>query len=223
MLGAAITFLGTVYLITPQYQSSAKFYVNNRSISVGSASLSLESGDINAAKSLVDSYIVILQTRESLNDVIDYAGVNRTYSELQGMITASSVNSTEIFEVVVTSPDPVEAERIAREGIGEEVFQRMKRSAFGRRVRDLDSFDSTCFRLCAYHFSDFDYFRFPAMYESVTEAEMREFLANAVRTDNCSLTRIDPITEGVNENEKDDRNGYGTDAVSEYGCLRRRW
>ena len=113
VLGAAITFLGTVYLITPQYQSSAKFYVNNRSISVGSASLSLESGDINAAKSLVDSYIVILQTRESLNDVIDYAGVNRTYTELQGMITASSVNSTEIFEVVVTSPDPVEAERIA--------------------------------------------------------------------------------------------------------------
>lgn len=113
VLGAAITFLGTLYLITPQYQSSAKFYVNNRSISVGSASLSLESGDINAAKSLVDSYIVILQTRESLNDVIDYAGVNRTYSELQGMITASSVNSTEIFEVVVTSPDPVEAERIA--------------------------------------------------------------------------------------------------------------
>jgi hypothetical protein len=41
------------------------------------------------------------------------------------------------------------------------------------------------------------------MYESVTEAEMREFLANAVRTDNCSLTRIDPITEGVNENEMD--------------------
>ena len=113
VMGAAITFAGTFYLITPQYQASAKFYVNNRSISVGSASLSLESGDINAAKSLVDSYIVILQTRESLNDVIDYAGVNRTYSELQGMITASSVNSTEIFEVVVTSPDPVEAERIA--------------------------------------------------------------------------------------------------------------
>ena len=113
VLGAAITFLGTYYLITPQYQASAKFYVNNRSISVGSTSLSLESGDITAAKSLVDSYIVILQTRESLSDVIDYAGVNRTYSELQGMISASSVNSTEIFEVVVTSPDPVEAERIA--------------------------------------------------------------------------------------------------------------
>mgnify|MGYP002519692605 CR=1 FL=1 len=96
-----------------------------------------------------------------------------------------------------------EAERIVLEGLDEQDFLRMKRSALGRRIRDLDSFDSTCFRLCAYHFADFDYFRFPAMYESVTEAEMREFLANAVRTDNCSLTRIDPITEGVNENEMD--------------------
>ena len=77
VLGAAITFLGTVYLITPQYQSSAKFYVNNRSISVGSASLSLESGDINAAKSLVDSYIVILQTRESLNEALREFKVNK--------------------------------------------------------------------------------------------------------------------------------------------------
>ena len=113
ILCAVLTFLGTVYLVTPLYQSSAMFYVNNTSLSVGDATFSIESGDISAAKSLVNSYIVILQTRESLNDVIDYAGVNRTYAELSDMITAASVNSTEIFEVVVSSPDPNEAEKIA--------------------------------------------------------------------------------------------------------------
>ena len=113
VVGAVVTFLGTYYLITPQYQSSAMFYVNNSSLSVGDASFSLTSSDITASKSLVDSYIVILQTRESLNDVIDYAGVDRTYGDLQRMISAAAVNSTEIFEVVVTSPDPNEAERIA--------------------------------------------------------------------------------------------------------------
>lgn len=112
-LGAVLAFLGTFYLITPQYQSSAMFYVNNSAISVGDTAFSIESGDISAAKSLVDSYIVILKTRESLNSVIDYAGVERTYSELKNMISAASVNSTEIFEVVVTSPDPNEAEKIA--------------------------------------------------------------------------------------------------------------
>ena len=111
--GAVISFLCTFYLVTPLYESSAMFYVNNKSFSVGGASVSLESGDISAAKSLVDSYIVILTTRESLNDVIDYAEVSRSYGELKEMITAAAVNSTEIFEVVVTSPDPEEAERIA--------------------------------------------------------------------------------------------------------------
>ena len=42
----------------------------------------------------------------------------------------------------------------------------MKRSAMGRRIRDLDSFDSTCFRVCAYHFDEFDYFDFPAVYQN---------------------------------------------------------
>lgn len=113
VVGAVASFLITLLLITPQYQSSAMFYVNNSSLSVGDATFSIDSGDISASKSLVDSYIVILKTRESLNDVIDYSGVNRTYEELKNMISAASVNSTEIFEVVVTSPDPVEAEKIA--------------------------------------------------------------------------------------------------------------
>ena len=49
-----------------------------------------------------------------------------------------------------------QAEEIVQEGITESHFLRLKRSALGRRIRGLDSFDSTCFRICAYHFSDFD-------------------------------------------------------------------
>lgn len=110
---AVVAFAGTFFLITPKYEASAMFYVNNNSLSVGDASFSITSSDITASKSLVDSYIVILQTRESLNAVIDYAGVDRTYGELTKMIEAEAVNSTEIFRVVVTSEDPAEAERIA--------------------------------------------------------------------------------------------------------------
>lgn len=113
IFGAVIALLVSTLLITPLYQSSAMFYVNNGSLSVGDAALSLTTGDISAAKNLVDSYIVILNTRTSLNDVIDYAEVDRTYEEVREMIFASAVNSTEIFEVVVTSPDAEEAEKIA--------------------------------------------------------------------------------------------------------------
>lgn len=113
ILCAAISFAGTYFLITPQYESSALFYVNNNSLSLGDASLSIDSGDISASKSLVNSYIVILKSRETINDVIEHAQVNRSYVELKDMITATSVNNTEIFEVVVTSPSPTEAQKIA--------------------------------------------------------------------------------------------------------------
>lgn len=109
LIGAGAAFLGTTYFITPKYRASALFYVNGNTLSVGSVSL----GDISLAKSLVDSYIVILKSRESLNAVIDYAGLNYTYGQLNGMISANAVNETEIFQVSVTSSDPQEAEKIA--------------------------------------------------------------------------------------------------------------
>ena len=87
------------------------------------------------------------------------------------------------------------AEKIAREGVEDAAFQRMKRSAFGRRVRDLDSFDSTCFRLCAYKLTDFDYFEFPRVYESVQIPEIQEFLRRVVRPERCALSVIDPVKE----------------------------
>ena len=110
---AVLTIGFTFFFVTPKYESAAMFYVNNNAFSVGDTSFSLTSGDLTTSRNLVKSYIVILNTRESLNDVIDYAGVNRGYSELKNMITSSSVNETEIFEVVVTSEDPYEAEKIA--------------------------------------------------------------------------------------------------------------
>ena len=88
-----------------------------------------------------------------------------------------------------------QAEKITREGVTEEAFGRMKRSAFGRRVRDLDSFDSTCFRLCAYELSDYDYFNFPDVYERIEKEEIQEFLRRVVRAERCSLSVINPLEE----------------------------
>ena len=113
-LCTTLTAAVTVHVVNPKYQSSAMFYVNNSVLSVGDVSISsITSSDITAAKNLVNSYVVILRTRESLNEVIDYAGVDRSYSELKKMISASSVEDTEIFKITVTSTDPVEAEKIA--------------------------------------------------------------------------------------------------------------
>lgn len=113
ILCAALVFSCTMLFVTPQYEASAKFYVNNSSFSVGDASVSISSGDITASKSLVNLYIIILDTRETLNEVLAYSGVDCTLDDLQDMIRAESVNETEVFRVVVTSPDPQQAEQIA--------------------------------------------------------------------------------------------------------------
>ena len=89
------------------------FYVNNTSLSLGETSLSITSSDISASKSLVNTYIVILNTRETLNDVIDYSGVDLNYSQIKGMVSAEAVDATQVFRVTVTGSDPVEAQKIA--------------------------------------------------------------------------------------------------------------
>ena len=113
IIGAMISFAVTYFLITPKYEAAAMFYVNNNSISLGGTSVSISNGDLTTSRNLVDSYIIILNTRESLNDVADYAGVDYSYSQLKSMISAAAVNNTEIFQVKVTGTDPKEAEQIA--------------------------------------------------------------------------------------------------------------
>ena len=83
--------------------------------------------------------------------------------------------------------------QLLRDGIDGADFLRMKRSAMGRRIRDLDSFDSTCFRICAYHFADFDYFRFPSAYADVTAEEILDFLRRVITEDRSSLSVITPM------------------------------
>lgn len=88
------------------------------------------------------------------------------------------------------------AAQLAREGIGEADFLRMRRSALGHRIRALDSPDGTAFRICAYHFSDFDYFRFPEIYRSISPGEIQAFLARWVSPENCAISIIYPLKEG---------------------------
>lgn len=92
-----------------------------------------------------------------------------------------------------------QAEKLAEEGISQEEFLRLKRSALGRRIRGLDSLDGTCFRVCAYHFSDFDYFRFPEVYRGIEKQEILEFLARVVRRERCAISIINPLSEDGEE------------------------
>lgn len=113
VLAAVAGFSIAVFAITPMYSSSVMMYVNNSSFSLGNTEFSFSSSEISAAQSLLKTYIVILNNRTTLEEVVEKAELNYTYEELSGMIAASSVNDTEVLRVTITSKDPYEAAKIA--------------------------------------------------------------------------------------------------------------
>lgn len=113
LVSAVLTLFTTILFVTPQYRASVMFYVNNNTISAGSSVLGISKSDLQTSRYLVESYAVILNTRETLSDALEYAGSDRSYDEFQDMISTEVVNETEIFRVSVESPDPDEAEQLA--------------------------------------------------------------------------------------------------------------
>lgn len=105
-----------------------------------------------------------------------------------------------ILEAVGDSEDPEavaeaifrEAERIGREGLDEQQFLRLKKSAVGRRTRDIDSFESTCYRICAAYFDGVEYLEYPSVYQALRVEDAEEFLRQAVRREHASMSVIRP-------------------------------
>ncbi len=85
-----------------------------------------------------------------------------------------------------------EARWLAEHGLEESAFERLKRCFLGSRLKNLSSFDGTCFRLAAYHLDGCDYFDFPALFADVTVEEVRQYLADHIRADNCALAIVHP-------------------------------
>ena len=107
-------FCYAFYFIAPTYKANVMFYVNgNTYAGLNATKLNISSADISVARTLVDTYRVILKTRNTLNEVIEESGENLDYSSLYGMVNASAVDDTEVFQVTVTSSDPLQAEHLA--------------------------------------------------------------------------------------------------------------
>ena len=89
-----------------------------------------------------------------------------------------------------------EAERLGREGADEALFQRLKRSAFGRRIRELDSFENICYRMCQSTFERAFYYDFPDLYRSITLDETVKMIRDTVVPQRAALSLIYPNAKG---------------------------
>lgn len=110
IIGGVTAFCVSRFFIAPTYSSKISMYVNNNKNRVES---DLNINDLNVSQKLVSTYIEILKSDKVLNKTIDEMALPYSAEELRGMISAASVNGTEILEVKVTTKDPQEAADIA--------------------------------------------------------------------------------------------------------------
>ncbi len=109
---ALALFLFAQFFITPKYEASTLFYVNNSNIYTSNTS-TISTGELNAASELVDVYIAILKSRSNLEEVLSQTGSPYSYEKFSRMVDAKSVNSTGLFRVTVRSESPEEARTLA--------------------------------------------------------------------------------------------------------------
>lgn len=113
------------------------------------------------------------------------------YEGVRGMslLTASgdSCDPDAVCEAILD-----EAKRIICDGVDGDLFERLKRSSIGRRTRDLDNFDSICYKMCAYHFEGVDYYAFPDVFRRVTQEEVAQFLRRTVTPERLAVSVIRP-------------------------------
>lgn len=98
VLGGAISCGYAWFFITPTYSASAQLYVNNNYVD----SPGFSSSQLMAAQDLANTYMVIMESRNVLEDVAERTKLGYTYGQLKAMVSASAINETEIFEVRVT-------------------------------------------------------------------------------------------------------------------------
>ncbi len=99
----------------------------------------------------------------------------------------------------VKDPDRVFAEisaqarKLGTEGISESFYQQIRRATYGQMVRSLNSFSNIAESVTDGYFRSYDYYHFPEIFESVTKADVEEFLRENITEDRAAVSRIDPL------------------------------
>ena len=94
-----------------------------------------------------------------------------------------------------------EAERLVREGIDEDFYQRVRRASFGANLRGLNSFENIAVSLTEGYFHGYDPFRFPQVFDAVTREDVTAFLRDNLRPERMVLSEITPKASERKEDE----------------------
>ena len=89
-----------------------------------------------------------------------------------------------------------EAGRLTREGIDEGLWRRLKKAAYGNKVRELNSFEHICIQMAQSHFAGVEYLRFPELFDGIGREDAADCLSRWITEPRFSLAVIRPRTDG---------------------------
>src|SRR5690625_2942796 len=119
VLGAAlIAAVVSYFLLTPTYQSTSQFIVNQGQ---NDQSAQYNVNDIRTNVELINTYNVIITSAAILDEVIETLDLNYSAGSLAKNIQVSSAQSSQVVNVTVTDPNPILATEIANTTVA--VFQ----------------------------------------------------------------------------------------------------
>ena len=105
-----IFILITMFLISPKYESRVSLYVNVTQEGRDSINMS----EINASKSLVDTYMTFIKSNRIMNKVLEnFDEEEMALKQLKNSIECTQISGTEFFEVKVKTDDPLLSAQIA--------------------------------------------------------------------------------------------------------------
>ncbi len=108
---ASLGFATAAFLISPVYSASADLIVNNKQTEAGRTG-DVTFSDLSASSTLVGTYSVILKSHTMLKQIKEDLNLDYTYEDLAGIISVSTIDSTQVMRITVRCGDADTALRI---------------------------------------------------------------------------------------------------------------
>lgn len=103
-----VSIVGTMLLITPQYQSTTKIYVLSKQ-----DSSTLTNQDMQTSTLLTKDYAELIKSRTVTEGVIAQLNLKMTHDQLLKKLSVDTQTDTRIISIIVRDPDPYTASEIA--------------------------------------------------------------------------------------------------------------
>lgn len=114
VLGAAIAFTYTKFMVEPTYRSSTQVYVTN-SASTNTTTEQVNVGDLQSSTYLTKDYRIFVKSRPVLEQVISNLKLKLTADQLAEKISVEIPTDTRTLTISVVDKDPFIAKNIADE------------------------------------------------------------------------------------------------------------